>query len=407
MKKTNRYLIFIILILGILFAMSITAFSSKKLSLAPNNVGLTVDYGEAIFLTAYNINGNNYFKIRDLAQALNGSAKQFAIEWDGEAKTISLTTAKAYKPIGDELALSASTAKQVVSISTAKLCLNGSETKIKLYEIGNCNYLKLRDLAALLKFGLSFESDTKAISIKTKNIKSFPQKIDYIDYNEVSKIEYKQHDEYYVPLYSVKEKDKIKIKQIVSFYNNQIVPKLAKEKLQERFHTDSMKYNLYSDACLSLTDGQSIYISFGGEGMIYQEMPDGCYYFRDTELEEQFSGMFRKSSKAMRAINLRPWKVHIGDRIYISADYIPGNQATVELTPNNRKTHKPIIIKTVPLVEGKPDFHFNFVLTEHIGKTEDGSVGKISPGEWSVSVGGKRSGWGSISWGCSITILEK
>jgi hypothetical protein len=407
MKKTNRYLIFIILILGILFAMSITAFSSKKLSLAPNNVFLTVDYGKAMGLTAYNINGNNYFKIRDLAQALNGSAKQFAIEWDGEAKTISLTTAKAYKPIGDELALSASTAKQVVSISTAKLCLNGSETKIKLYEIGNCNYLKLRDLAALLKFGLSFDSDTKAISIKTKNINAFPQKIDYIDYNEVSKIECNLHDDYYVPLYSDKEKDKIKIKQIVSFYNNQIVPKLAKEKFHEKFYSDPVKFNLYAQAYLTLTDDKSIYISFGDAGMIYQEMPEGCYYFRDTELQKQFVGMFRESSKVVRGINLRSRKVHIGDRIYISADYIPGNQATIELAPTNSKIHKPIIIKTIPLVEGKPDFHFNFVLTEHIGKTEDGSVGKISPGEWAVCVGGKHSEWGSIKWGSSITILEK
>ena len=39
--------------------------------------------GEPISLTAYNIGGNNYFKLRDL-----GAALDFAVDWDEENKTV-------------------------------------------------------------------------------------------------------------------------------------------------------------------------------------------------------------------------------------------------------------------------------------------------------------------------------
>ena len=47
---------------------------------------------------AYNIGGNNYFKLRDLAHALNGSGKQFEVTWDGANNAILLTSGTAYTP---------------------------------------------------------------------------------------------------------------------------------------------------------------------------------------------------------------------------------------------------------------------------------------------------------------------
>ena len=45
-----------------------------------NNMPVLV-YDEAIGVEAYNINDNNYFKLRDVAQALSGGDKSFEIQY--------------------------------------------------------------------------------------------------------------------------------------------------------------------------------------------------------------------------------------------------------------------------------------------------------------------------------------
>ncbi len=47
--------------------------------------------GKLLSLTAYNINGNNYFKLRDLGSSIN-----FGIGWDSATSTISIDTTKDY-----------------------------------------------------------------------------------------------------------------------------------------------------------------------------------------------------------------------------------------------------------------------------------------------------------------------
>ena len=49
--------------------------------------------GNRIELTAYTINSNNYFKLRDIDYAVN-----FDVDWDGENKTIIIETNCDYTP---------------------------------------------------------------------------------------------------------------------------------------------------------------------------------------------------------------------------------------------------------------------------------------------------------------------
>jgi hypothetical protein len=44
--------------------------------------------GIAVKFEAYNIGGNNYFKLRDLAMALSGTGKQFDVSWDAAENAI-------------------------------------------------------------------------------------------------------------------------------------------------------------------------------------------------------------------------------------------------------------------------------------------------------------------------------
>jgi hypothetical protein len=47
--------------------------------------------GNEVSLTAYNIGGNNYFKLRDVAKAIN-----FGVTWDNATKTIGIDTSGSY-----------------------------------------------------------------------------------------------------------------------------------------------------------------------------------------------------------------------------------------------------------------------------------------------------------------------
>ncbi len=47
--------------------------------------------GKEIELTAYNIDGYNYFKLRDLASAIN-----FGVTWNGNTNTIGIDTTVGY-----------------------------------------------------------------------------------------------------------------------------------------------------------------------------------------------------------------------------------------------------------------------------------------------------------------------
>lgn len=60
--------------------------SSLVLDVEENDAPIYVD-GEEREITAYNINGSNYFKIRDLADMVG-----FEVDWDGEAQAIILRT---------------------------------------------------------------------------------------------------------------------------------------------------------------------------------------------------------------------------------------------------------------------------------------------------------------------------
>ena len=64
--------------------------NSENKSAALTNSKILLD-GKELKLTVYNINGSNYFKLRDLAQNIN-----FGVGWDSGANTISVDTASNY-----------------------------------------------------------------------------------------------------------------------------------------------------------------------------------------------------------------------------------------------------------------------------------------------------------------------
>jgi len=123
--------------------------------------------GIKVAFEAYNIGGNNYFKLRDLAKAIIGTQKQFDIGWDGAANAISITTGKPYTTVGGELAVSSSPANKTATATSSKIYLNGKEVQFTAYNIGGNNYFKLRDVAAAINFSVTWDSKTSTIGIDT------------------------------------------------------------------------------------------------------------------------------------------------------------------------------------------------------------------------------------------------
>ena len=123
--------------------------------------------GKEVAFEAYGIGGNNYFKLRDLAQAINGTEKNFEVTWDGDNNAINLLTKKMYTSVGGELKVKANTTTTDAIISPSKIYVNGNQTEFLVYTIGGNNYFKLRDVGKVINFGVTWDGGNNIIKIDT------------------------------------------------------------------------------------------------------------------------------------------------------------------------------------------------------------------------------------------------
>lgn len=140
---------------------------APALTAIPTAAKVLVD-GENVAFDAYNIAGNNYFKLRDLAFVLDGSAKQFSVAWDGENNAIALKSGEKYTVVGGEMATKGSSAVTPNS-TTSRISKDGSLIKLKAYNIGGNNYFKLRDIGLAFDFNVSWNDEVKTIAIETNS----------------------------------------------------------------------------------------------------------------------------------------------------------------------------------------------------------------------------------------------
>lgn len=122
--------------------------------------------GANVAFDAYNINGANYFKLRDLAMALNGSAKQFEVSWDAAANAISLTSNAAYTAVGGELAVGNGNV-ETFRPTDSKIILDGAEISLEAFNINGNNYFKLRDIGSAFDFGVDWDGAANTVVIDT------------------------------------------------------------------------------------------------------------------------------------------------------------------------------------------------------------------------------------------------
>ena len=154
----------VLLILALLLGFGVPALAA---SVVRSPQKLTVD-GKSVECDKYNIDGSNYFKLRDLAYVLNGTGSQFDVGWDEANKVVSVTTDHAYTtPNGTELEIGADKSGTAV-VSPQTIMINGEvRTDLTVYNIGGSNFFKLRELGDALGFDVDYIKETNTATVES------------------------------------------------------------------------------------------------------------------------------------------------------------------------------------------------------------------------------------------------
>ncbi|WP_458407621.1 family 10 glycosylhydrolase [Anaerotignum sp.] len=135
----------------------------KKLAYAAR-AKVTVN-GKPVEFQTYTIDDYTYFKLRDIASAINGTSKQFMTFWDESTQSIHLVRRAPYTSAG--ISAVGRYSDTIATTSTAKLYCDGVRKNVSAYTINDYTYYKLRDIAQLIDMGVTWNESTMTIGIET------------------------------------------------------------------------------------------------------------------------------------------------------------------------------------------------------------------------------------------------
>ncbi len=166
-KKFLTLFLTLALLCGLWGFASLSAVAAAT-TVQPSSSKVMID-GTAVSFQAYNIDGYNYFKLRDIAMAISGTEKQYEVGFDDASNAISLTSGQPYTPVGGELVVSDDLSSREATASAAKVYLDGAEISPRAYFIDGNNYFRLRDIGAAIDFGVIWGSAGNTITLDTSS----------------------------------------------------------------------------------------------------------------------------------------------------------------------------------------------------------------------------------------------
>ncbi len=119
---------------------------------------------------AYTINGSNYFKLRDIAYALSGTAKQFEVSYSDLNNQVDLISNAAYTAAGTEMKVSEFAESVAATATSSNIYLDGVKLSLTAYIICESNFIKLRDIAAAINFDVRYIQESSIIEIDTATV---------------------------------------------------------------------------------------------------------------------------------------------------------------------------------------------------------------------------------------------
>ncbi len=139
-------------------AKPLAALSTQKLS---------VD-GQEQSAEIYNIDGSNFFKLRDMAALLSGTGSQFSVSYDAASNEIVVKTGEAYTPVGGELASGSDQSASAVASAQSVQIDGKTVTDLTAYNIGGNNFFKLRELGGKLGFDVDYDASTSTMLVVSR-----------------------------------------------------------------------------------------------------------------------------------------------------------------------------------------------------------------------------------------------
>lgn len=162
MKKMMAFLLTAVMVCS----MGTTAFAATAKA-SSDKVAVN---GQQVQMQAYNINGYNYFKLRDVAAVLNNTRNTFYVGWDERNQLITLDLGWPYdgsSDVGKPLVTGTKTATP--GNGDVMVLDYGDEEILHLsaYNIDGYNYFKLRDLGNAVGFDVGWDEAQKCVNIQS------------------------------------------------------------------------------------------------------------------------------------------------------------------------------------------------------------------------------------------------
>ena len=171
MKKRIVSILLVLLLLTALLPSALAA------DVVLSHQNLTVN-GVPIRCEMYNIDGYNYFKLRDLAYLLSGTGSQFSVGYDNATNTVRINTGRAYVSNGSELLFDGSDKSSSAVVSPQSILIDGRQTDgLSVYNIGGNNYFKLRDLGEVVGFDVDYVAKTNTAVVLSRAAEDGPQEL--------------------------------------------------------------------------------------------------------------------------------------------------------------------------------------------------------------------------------------
>ena len=183
-KKAIGFIMAFVLVFGATAPLAVSAATTpaqSPVTAQPSAHSVQID-GENVAFTAFNIGGNNFFRLRDIAYALNGTPSQFNVQWLADFNAILIQPGYPYEPIGGEMSVNAATLLTVAPPAPVTFYIFPHRELDDLVwreggyvglaapaavNINGSNFFMLRELGEIIGFSVDWDEATSTILIST------------------------------------------------------------------------------------------------------------------------------------------------------------------------------------------------------------------------------------------------